>query len=80
LVRALSTVRHSINQSDDARYFTAGQIRERFGVSDMWIFRRLKDGGFPQPVRFGPGKSSPRFWKRSDIEEWERAKLAAAKS
>jgi hypothetical protein len=39
---AISTIKNRIRVSDDARYLTAGQIRERFGVSDMWIYRYIK--------------------------------------
>ena len=66
---ALSTIKNRIRISDDARYLTAGQIRERFGVPDMWIYRYIKHHGFPRPIRFG-GPTSARHWLRSDIEEW----------
>jgi hypothetical protein len=28
---------------EDERYLTSGQIRQRYGVSDMWIWRRLAE-------------------------------------
>jgi predicted DNA-binding transcriptional regulator AlpA len=42
-----------------------------FGVSDMWVWRHMRDHGFPKPVQFG-GPTSARHWKLSDIETWER--------
>jgi hypothetical protein len=36
-MRALSTIKHRIRVSDDGRFLTIGQVRERFGVSDMWV-------------------------------------------
>lgn len=66
---AVSTVRHRIQVSDDAAFLTAGQIRERYHVSDMWIYRKLKEG-FPQPIRFGGAKCARR-WRLADIEAWE---------
>jgi len=72
-VRAPSTIRHHIQVSDDARYLTAGQIRQRFGgVSHMWIVRRMADADFPKPTKFANSKSAPRFWKLTDVEQWER--------
>jgi hypothetical protein len=56
-------------------YLTARQTRERYGrVSDMWIFRRLKDGsGFPKPHLI----AARRFWKLSELVAWERARASA---
>lgn len=67
----LSVTPHRIRVSDDARYLAIGQVRERFGVSDMWVWRHMRDHGFPKPVQFG-GRTSARHWKLSDIETWER--------
>ena len=72
---SISTIKKRIRVSDDARYLTAGQVRERFGVSDMWIYRHIKQHGFPKPVRFG-GSMSARHWLRSDIEEWEHERVS----
>jgi predicted DNA-binding transcriptional regulator AlpA len=71
---AVSEMKKWIHISDDARYLTAGQIRERFGVSDMWIYRYIKQHDFPRPIRFG-GPTSVRHWLRSDVEQWERARV-----
>jgi predicted DNA-binding transcriptional regulator AlpA len=70
-MRALSTIKHRIRVSDDARYLTIGQVRERFGVSDMWVWRYMRQHGFPKPVQFG-GPTSARHWLLSAIEQWER--------
>jgi hypothetical protein len=72
-VRAPSTIRHRIQVSDDARYLTAGQIRQRFGnVSHMWIVRRIADAGFPKPIKLSNSKSAPRFSKLAAVEQRER--------
>jgi predicted DNA-binding transcriptional regulator AlpA len=69
-MRAISTIKYRTRVSDDPLYLTVGQVRERFGVTDTWICRHIRDRGFPQPVRFGP--KSKRFWKLADIEQCER--------
>ena len=70
---AQSTHKHRIRVSDDARYLTIGQVRERFAVSDMWVWRHIRDHGFPRPIQFG-GPTSARHWLLTDIEQWERSK------
>jgi predicted DNA-binding transcriptional regulator AlpA len=75
---AVSSVRHRIQVSDDVRFLTSGQVRERYSCSDMWIYRHMAAHGFPKPVKFG-GPTSARHWLLSEVEEWERqrAKLAS---
>jgi predicted DNA-binding transcriptional regulator AlpA len=56
--------------SDDDRYLTARMVKERFGgVSDMWLWRRLRhDADFPPPLMIG----ARRFWKLAELIAWER--------
>jgi predicted DNA-binding transcriptional regulator AlpA len=50
-------------------YLNAAQVRRRYGgVSDMSIWRWLRDGGFPQPLRI----SGRRFWLEADLTAWEQ--------
>lgn len=51
-------------------------LRERivpFSAPTLW--RRVKDGTFPQPLRLGPGVTA---WKMSDIRAWQDAQNAVA--
>jgi predicted DNA-binding transcriptional regulator AlpA len=77
----VSTIPHRLRVSGDTRFLTIGQVRERFNVSDMWVWRYMRNHGFPRPVKFG-GPTSARHWLLADIEQWEREriKLAGAKS
>jgi predicted DNA-binding transcriptional regulator AlpA len=70
-MRALSTRPRFITVSTDARYLSISQVRERYGVSAMWIWRHMRDRGFPKPVKFG-GPTSARHWRVVDVEQWER--------
>jgi predicted DNA-binding transcriptional regulator AlpA len=58
------------SDAEDDRYLNSRQVRERFGnCSDMWLWRRLRDGsGFPQPLEI----SGRRFWLLADLVDWER--------
>jgi predicted DNA-binding transcriptional regulator AlpA len=59
-------------------YLTTKQVRERFGgVSRMWLWRYMREHGFPQPVQFG-GSRSVRRWKVAEIEAWERERVKLA--
>jgi predicted DNA-binding transcriptional regulator AlpA len=53
-------------------YLTAGRVRDRYGVSEMSLWRWLRDKalGFPHPIRI----NKRRFWKLSDLESWEAAR------
>jgi hypothetical protein len=65
------------HDSSQEIYLKAAQVRQRYGnCSDMWITRRQRDEGFPEPDYFG----GLRFWKLSDLERWERERKAAPKA
>ena len=34
------------------------------------IWRRVKEGAFPKPLRLGNSHSSPLRWRLEDIEDW----------
>lgn len=47
-------------------------LKERiipFSAPTLW--RRVKDGSFPAPVKLSPGVSA---WRLRDIEAWQRAR------
>jgi hypothetical protein len=48
----------------------ARAVRDRYGrVSDMWLWRRLRDDPtFPRPTLI----AKRRFWRLSALVEWER--------
>ncbi|WP_267424887.1 DNA-binding protein [Methylobacterium sp. GC_Met_2] len=47
----------------------AAQVLARYQVSDMTIFRWLKDSclGFPQPIRI----NGRRYWRLADLQAFE---------
>ena len=57
-------------------YLPAGQVRARYGVSDMSLWRWLRDEalGFPHPIRI----NGRRFWRLTDLEEFEASRVANA--
>ena len=40
------------------------------GLSKSTIWRRVRSGEFPVPVRLGGAESRSIGWKQDDIEEW----------
>jgi predicted DNA-binding transcriptional regulator AlpA len=54
---------------DTQTYLPAAQVRARYGVSDMSLWRWLKneDLAFPHPIRI----NNRRFWRLSDLRAWE---------
>lgn len=45
------------------------QFKEAIPLGDTTIWKMVKDGRFPQPLRVSP---SLRLWRAEDIREWMR--------
>jgi predicted DNA-binding transcriptional regulator AlpA len=60
---------------DQKIYLPAGQVRARYGVSDMALWRWLRDEAlrFPAPIRI----HSRRYWKLAELESWEASRGGA---
>lgn len=54
------------------KHLRSQEIVERLGIGRSTLFRWVKEGSFPQPIRAGR-----RFtrWRLSDVERWEEARL-----
>lgn len=61
---------------DNPTFLPAKQVRDRYVVSDMSLWRWMHDKelGFPQPLRI----NNRRFWKLADLEAWEASKAKDA--
>jgi predicted DNA-binding transcriptional regulator AlpA len=52
----------------------ADEVRAIFGgVSDVWLWRHMKDGTIPRPIIIG----NRRFWRRDEIAQVIEARSAA---
>jgi predicted DNA-binding transcriptional regulator AlpA len=53
-------------------FLPAAQVKHRYGVTDMSLWRWLKDEslGFPQPMRI----KGRRVWRLADLRAWEDAR------
>ena len=58
----------------DSPYQTRNQLEKLFKVSPATIYRWIKEGNFPKPVRLGANMVR---WKASDIEAWMTEREAA---
>ncbi|MBT4129243.1 MAG: AlpA family phage regulatory protein [Candidatus Marinimicrobia bacterium] len=58
-------------QSQLNLYQSDKQVANRFEVSRATVWRWVKEGLFPKPVKLSAGCTR---WKLSDIEQWEAAK------
>lgn len=61
---------------DTQAYLPAARVRARYGVSDMSLWRWLKneDLAFPHPIRI----NNRRFWRLNDLEAWEASRSGGA--
>lgn len=79
LANTLSGKPSSIDGADaDEVYFPGPKVAARYNVSDMTIWRWLRDERmqFPPPHYFGRF----RYWRLSQLVSWERQRLSRVKS
>lgn len=57
-------------------FLTAPQVRQRYSVSEMTLWRWLKNADlhFPQPIVI----NRRRYFREVDLIEWERARAGRA--
>jgi predicted DNA-binding transcriptional regulator AlpA len=51
----------------DEVFLNSNQIRQRYGVTEMGLWRWMKEEKFPTPMTIG----NRRYWKLSDIQAFE---------
>ena len=59
------------------RLLNIQDLTERLGMGRTTIFTKVRNGQFPQPIRFGSKCSR---WKESEITAWVEAAAAARKA
>ena len=52
------------------RILRTPEVVEATGLSKTTIWRRVRSGDFPVPVKLGGLKSRSSGWKKDEIEEW----------
>jgi|TARA_B110000908_G_C10221137_1_gene435385 predicted DNA-binding transcriptional regulator AlpA len=55
-------------------FYTRLEVQQKLGISEATIFRWLKEGTFPKPMKFG----QKNMWRISTIEEWIAAQERGA--
>jgi predicted DNA-binding transcriptional regulator AlpA len=59
-----ATMRDATSLPKSLELIQAHELRTMLGnVSDMWLWRRLREGDFPKPLMI----SKRRFWRRDEI-------------
>jgi prophage regulatory protein len=56
-------------------YFSDKQLAKKFGVHRTAIWRWVKKGDFPKPIKLSPGCTR---WVDESIREWEQKKAKVA--
>ena len=52
------------------RILRQAEVTEMTGLSRTTIWRRVRDGSFPQPVRLGPPGSRAVGWLHHEVQDW----------
>lgn len=58
-------------------YFSDKQIAERYGVDRTTIWRWVKDGNFPEPVKLSKGCTR---WPETPVLSWESRRAEGMKN
>lgn len=61
----------------DVAFLDIGDVCAAARMSASWIHDEVREGRFPQPMRFGPRCSR---WRSSDVRDWLIARAAAAEA
>lgn len=56
-------------------FLPRAEVERRVGLRRSAIYRRMQEGRFPQPVR--DIDSASVWWLESEIEAWQRERIAA---
>jgi predicted DNA-binding transcriptional regulator AlpA len=59
-----------MRNDESESFLTSAKVRARYGVSNMWLHRRLRDSDFPEPLTIRGRK----YWRLSELTKWELAR------
>lgn len=60
------------NTDEPEAYTRPKGVRKRFPISSASMWRKVKDGTFPKPIKLSVGITA---FKNSDLAEWEKDPL-----
>lgn len=58
------------------RLISGPEVQARLSVSRCTVWRMVRRGDFPAPVRVSPGRVA---WSAGDVDAWIAGKIAAAR-
>lgn len=53
--------------TDDERIFSTDEVLARIPYTRITIWRKVREGTFPKPIRLGPSRNG---WRQSAILKW----------
>lgn len=57
------------------KYHSAKEVAQALGVSERTVWRWVKQGRFPKPLRISEGVTR---WRNTDFEKWDLSQGGAA--
>lgn len=67
---------HAIERNEKPSLITAKETMKRVQRSKSWLYKRLKNGEFPEPVKVGARAIS---FVESEITDWIKAQIEATR-
>ncbi|MBK1643587.1 dipicolinate synthase [Thiocapsa imhoffii] len=62
--------------SATTRFIRIAQVCDRVGLKRACIYRYIKLGKFPAPVKLGPRASA---WVESEVEDWQKQQVIGSR-
>lgn len=68
------TIFNTVNKaSTSSKFLNFKQVSDRIGISRSPLYRRIREGAFPKPVKLGAMSR----WVESEIDAWMEAQVTA---
>lgn len=62
------------------KFLRLPEVRQATGLGRSTLYRMIEAGKFPRPIKIlGPGKAMPVAFLKSEVENWQRERIAAGR-
>ena len=67
---AASRTPRTTGEEMNIRILRQADVIRLTGLSRTTIWRRVRDGSFPPPIRLGPPSTRATGWRQTDLQDW----------
>ena len=74
MVSHVHSTKQTNQAADDLRLIRLNQVMTKIGMGRSWVYSKVAEGTFPQPVNFG-GRAVA--WVEAEVDNWIRNQIAS---